>query len=72
MAKEDVLTLEGTITECLPGGLFRVKLENDHEIIGHLAGKIRQFRIKVILGDRVDVEVTPYDLAKGRIVYRHK
>ena len=72
MAKEELLEMTGVVTEQLPNAIFRVKLENDHEIIAHTAGKMRKFRIRVMVGDRVDVEMTPYDLSKGRITFRHK
>lgn len=72
MAKEDLLTLEGLISEILPDGRFRVRLENDHEIIAYTAGKMRRFRIRSVVGDRVHVEMTPYDLEKGRIIFREK
>ncbi len=72
MTKEDLITLTGIVTEKLPNAMFRVKLENDHEITAHTAGKMRKFRIRVMVGDQVDVEMTPYDLTKGRIVFRHK
>ena len=72
MAKEDLLTLEGQIDEILPDGRFGVLLENDHRIIAYTAGKMRKFRIRSIVGDRGRVEMTPYDLTKGRIVYREK
>ena len=72
MAKEDVLTLDGQIDEILPDGRFGVMLENDHRIIAYTAGKMRKFRIRSIVGDRVKVEMTPYDLPKGRIVFREK
>ncbi|HEY0960682.1 MAG TPA: translation initiation factor IF-1 [Novosphingobium sp.] len=72
MAKEELLTLEGQIDEILPDGRFGVLLENDHRIICYTAGKMRKFRIRSIVGDRVRVELTPYDLTKGRIVYREK
>lgn len=72
MAKEEILTLEGQIDEILPDGRFGVMLENDHRIIAYTAGKMRKFRIRSIVGDRVRVELTPYDLTKGRIVYREK
>ena len=68
--KNDVLEVRGTIDELLPGATFRVKLENDHEIIAHLAGKMRMNRIRLGVGDEVKVELTPYDLTKGRITYR--
>jgi translation initiation factor IF-1 len=72
VAKEEPLTFSGTVVEKLPNAMFRVKLDNDHEIIAHTAGKMRKFRIRVMAGDRVDVEMTPYDLTKGRITFRHK
>lgn len=72
MAKEELLEMSGTVTELLPNAMFRVKLDNDHEIIAHTAGRMRRHRIRVLAGDKVDVEMTPYDLTKGRIVYRHK
>ncbi len=72
MAKEELLEFEGTIIELLPNTTFRVKLENDHEIIAHTAGRMRRNRIRVLTGDKVRVEMTPYDLSKGRITYRHK
>lgn len=72
MAKEALLTLEGQIDEILPDGRFGVILENDHRIIAYTAGKMRKFRIRSVVGDRVRVEMTPYDLSKGRIVYRDK
>lgn len=72
MAKEELLEFEGTITELLPNAMFRVKLDNEHEIVAHTAGKMRKNRIRVLAGDRVLVEMTPYDLSKGRITYRFK
>ena len=72
MAKEDVLEFPGVVTELLPNATFRVKLENDHEIIAHSAGKLRKNRIRVLTGDKVLCEMTPYDLTKGRITYRMK
>ena len=72
MAKEELLTLDGEIEEVLPDGRFAVRLENDHRIIAYTAGKMRKFRIRSIVGDKVIVEMTPYDLEKGRIIYRHK
>jgi translation initiation factor IF-1 len=72
MSKEEVLEFEGVVTEVLPDSRFRVKLENDHEIIAYTAGKMKKFRIRTIAGDRVTVEMTPYDLEKGRITFRHK
>ncbi len=72
MAKEDLLEFEGLVLEVMPNTMFRVKLENDHEILAHTAGKLRKNRIRVLAGDKVTVEMTPYDLTKGRITYRHK
>jgi len=72
MAKEDLLEFQGEVVEKLPNAMFRVKLENEHEIIARLAGKMRKFRIRVMPGDKVAVEMTPYDLTKGRITFRHK
>ena len=72
MAKDDLLKFEGEITDLLPNANFRVKLENDHEILATLAGKLRRFNIRVALGDKVDIEMSPYDLKRGRIVYRTK
>lgn len=72
MAKEDLLDFPGVVTELLPNATFRVKLDNGHEIIAHTAGKMRKNRIRVLAGDKVQVEMTPYDLTKGRITYRFK
>jgi translation initiation factor IF-1 len=72
MAKEELLEFPGVVTELLPNATFRVKLENDHEIIAHTAGRMRKNRIRVLAGDKVLVEMTPYDLTKGRITYRFK
>lgn len=71
MAK-DVIEIEGTILESMPNAMFRVKLENDHEILAHISGKIRKNFIRILPGDRVKVEMTPYDLTKGRITFRLK
>ena len=71
MAKEELMEFNGTVKELLPNAMFRVLLDNDHEIIAHTAGKMRKFRIRVLAGDRVTVEMTPYDLTKGRITYRY-
>ena len=70
MAKEELMEFNGIVKELLPNAMFRVLLDNNHEIIAHTAGKMRKFRIRVLAGDRVTVEMTPYDLTKGRIVYR--
>lgn len=72
MAKEELLTIEGLIDEIYPDGRFGVMLDNEHRIIAYTAGKMRRFRIKSVVGDRVHVEMTPYDLSKGRIVFREK
>ena len=72
MAKEEQLEFEGTVSERLPNATFRVMLQNGHEIIAHTAGKMRKNRIRVLTGDDVLVELTPYDLTKGRITYRFK
>lgn len=72
MSKQDVMKMKGQIIEVLPNALFRVKLENDFVIIGHISGKMRKNNINVLLGDRVEVEMTPYDVSKGRISFRYK
>jgi translation initiation factor IF-1 len=72
VAKEELLTLDGQIDEILPDGRFGVVLENNHRIIAYTAGKMRKFRIRSVVGDRVRVEMTPYDLDKGRIVFRDR
>jgi translation initiation factor IF-1 len=72
MAKEELLEFQGTVEELLPNATFRVKLENGHEIIAHTAGKMRKNRIRVAAGDRVLIEMSPYDLAKGRVTFRFK
>ncbi|MBL1422060.1 MAG: translation initiation factor IF-1 [Hyphomicrobiales bacterium] len=72
MAKEELLEFDGTIIELLPNATFKIELENGHMIIGHTAGKLRKNRIRVLAGDKVMVEMTPYDLTKGRITYRHR
>jgi len=70
LAKEDVIKLNGTVEEVLGNSMFRVKLENQHTITAYIGGKLRMHTIKIIMGDEVEVEMTPYDLTKGRIVYR--
>ena len=72
LAKEELLEMRGRVVELLPNAMFRVQLENNHEILGHTAGKMRKNRIRVLAGDKVLVEMTPYDLTKGRITYRFK
>ena len=72
MAKEDLMEFEGTVAELLPNAMFRVELENGHIVLAHTSGKMRKNRIRVLAGDKVTVEMTPYDLSKGRITFRHK
>ena len=72
MAKDDVLELEGTVIDALPNAMFMVELENGHKILSHISGKLRMNYIKILPGDKVTVEVTPYDLTKGRITWRAK
>ena len=70
MAKEDQIELEGTVVETLPNTMFRVELDNGHTVTAHISGKMRKNYIRILTGDRVKVEMTPYDLSKGRITYR--
>lgn len=72
MAKEEAIKVDGTITETLPSASFRVELENGHNILAHISGKMRMHFIKILPGDKVAVELSPYDLTRGRIVYRYK
>ena len=72
MAKQASIEQDGTIVEALSNAMFRVELENGHEVIAHISGKMRMFYIKILPGDRVKMELSPYDLSKGRIVYRYK
>jgi translation initiation factor IF-1 len=72
LAKEELFTMDGLIDEILPDGRFGVMLDNEHRIIAYTAGKMRRFRIRSVVGDRVQVELTPYDLTKGRIVFRER
>ena len=72
MAKEELLEMPGTVQEILPNAMFRVVLENEHEVLAHTSGKMRKNRIRVLAGDKVLVEMTPYDLSKGRITFRYK
>lgn len=72
MSKEDIITFRGTVIECLPNAMFKVKFENEHVVTATISGKIRRFNINILQDDSVDVEVTPYDLNRGRIVYRYK
>ena len=72
MSKEDVIEVEGVVSEALPNTLFKVKLENGHEILAHISGKLRMNYIKILPGDKVKLELSPYDLNKGRIIWRAK
>ncbi|MBI29573.1 MAG: Translation initiation factor IF-1 [Alphaproteobacteria bacterium MarineAlpha5_Bin11] len=72
MTKEGSIEFEGVVTELLPNAMFRVKLDNEHEVLAHTSGKMRKNRIRVLAGDKVTVEMTPYDLTKGRIIFRRK
>lgn len=70
--KDDAIVLEGTIVESLPNAMFRVELENGHKVLAHISGKMRMHYIRILPGDKVQVELTPYDLTRGRITYRYK
>ena len=72
MSKEDLLEFDGIVVELLPNSMFRVTLDNGHDVLTHSSGRIRRNRIRIMVGDRVTVEMTPYDLTKGRINFRHK
>jgi translation initiation factor IF-1 len=72
MAKEEVIEVDGTVLERLPDARFRIRLDNDHEILCYASGRVKKNRIRILAGDRVTVEMTPYDLTKGRINFRHK
>ncbi|GAV23844.1 translation initiation factor IF-1 [Carboxydothermus pertinax] len=72
MSKDDVIEVEGTVIEPLPNAMFRVELANGHKVLAHVSGKIRMNFIRILPGDRVTVELSPYDLTRGRIIYRHK
>lgn len=72
MAKEDLIEMEGTVTDALPNAIFKVELENGHEILAHISGKLRMNYIRILPGDKVTVELSPYDLTKGRITWRKK
>ena len=72
MSKEEILEFKGKVTELLPNAMFKVELENGHEVLAHTAGRMRKNRIRVLAGDEVLVQVTPYDLTKGRIIFRYK
>ncbi|MDF1500245.1 MAG: translation initiation factor IF-1 [Anaerolineales bacterium] len=70
--KEEKIVMEGTVVEALPGTQFRVELDNEHEVLAYLSGKMRRYYIRILLGDRVRVELSPYDLSRGRITYRYR
>lgn len=72
MTKDNVITMNGIVISVLPAGTFKVKLDNGHQVLGHLSGKMRKNHIRILENDKVDVEISPYDLSKGRIVYRYK
>lgn len=72
MPKEDAIEVEGTVVEVLPATMYRIKLENGHVLLGHISGKMRKHFIRITTGDKVTVQISPYDLTKGRITYRHK
>jgi translation initiation factor IF-1 len=72
MAKEDVIEVQGTVKETLPNAMFRVELENGHRVLAHISGKMRMHFIKILPGDKVTIELSPYDLSRGRIIYREK
>ena len=72
MSKEDLIEVEGTVAEALPNAMFRVELENGHRLLAHVAGKMRMHFIRILPGDKVTVEMSPYDLARGRITFRNK
>lgn len=72
MAKEDVIEVEGTVIDVLPNAIFKVRLENGHEILAHISGKLRMHYIRILSGDKVTVELSPYDLTRGRITWRNK
>ena len=72
MAKQEGVSVEGTVVEALPNAMFRVELENEHRVLAHISGKMRMYFIKILPGDRVTVELSPYDLSRGRITYRYK
>lgn len=72
MAKEDMIQVEGSVTEALPNATFTVELENGHQVLAHASGKIRKNFIRIVIGDKVRVELSPYDLARGRITYRYR
>jgi len=72
MPSDDAIEVIGTVVKVLPATMYKVKLENGHEVLAHISGKMRKFFIKIAAGDKVTIEISPYDLSKGRIIYRHK
>lgn len=72
MEKEEAIEVEGTVMELLPNAMFRVELDNEHKVLAHISGKMRMHFIKILVGDRVKIELSPYDLSRGRITYRYK
>lgn len=72
MAKEETINVRGRITECMPNAMFKISLDGGHQILGIISGKIRRHNINILLGDQVEVEISPYDLTKGRITFRYK
>ncbi|MDA0989541.1 MAG: translation initiation factor IF-1 [Verrucomicrobia bacterium] len=72
MPKEDSIEVTGTVVKVLPATMYRVRLENDHEVLAHISGKMRKHFIRITTGDKVTIQISPYDLSKGRIAYRHK
>ena len=72
MPKEEAIEVVGVVTKVLPATMYKVRLENGHEVLAHISGKMRKFFIKIAAGDKVSLEISPYDLSKGRIIYRHK
>lgn len=72
MGREDSIEMEGTVVEALPNAMFRIQLDNGHLVLGHVSGKMRKHYIRILIGDRVKVELSPYDLSRGRITYRQK
>ncbi len=72
LGKEEKIEMEGEVLEALPNTMFRVKLDNDHEVLGHISGKMRRHYIRILPGDRIKIELSPYDLSRGRITYRYK
>lgn len=72
MSKADVIEVEGTVIDALPNAIFKVKLENDHEVLAHISGKLRMNYIRILPGDKVTIELSPYDLTRGRITWRNK